>query len=44
MKHNKNILIQLHFFINKYGQINIKRAPFIMNIKKFYRFTILEIF
>lgn len=44
MKQNNNNLTQSVLLISKQGQVSIKKGFFLKNIKKFYRFTILELF
>ena len=44
MKRNNNNVTHLMTVINKKGQLSIKKIFLFKNIKKFYRFTILELF
>ena len=44
MKPKNTILTQTVILLNKKGQIYFKKMFFLKNIKKFYRFTILELF
>lgn len=44
MKRSNNNLTQLMVLINKTGQVHFKKSFVLNNIKKFYRFTILELF
>lgn len=42
-QHNTNNLTQTVVLLNKKGQIYFKKAFFFKSIKKFYRFTVLEV-
>ena len=44
MKQQNTTLSQTVILLNKKGQIYLKKMFFLKNIKKFYRFTILELF
>lgn len=44
MKQQNNALTQTVVLLNKKGQIYLKNMFFLKSIKKFYRFTILELF
>ena len=44
MKRTNNNLTHLMTIINRHGQLSIKKFIFLKNVKKFYRFTIFELF
>lgn len=44
MKQSNNTLTQTVVLVNKKGQLYFKKMFFLKSIKKFYRFTILELF
>ena len=44
MKRSNNNLTHFITIINRRGQLSIKKFIFLKNVKKFYRFTIFELF
>ena len=44
MKRNKNYLMNSLAIINRYGQVKYKNIIALRIIKKFYRFTLSELF